>query len=573
MTDREHEDPIDVVLSDGPLAARCERVRDLPADGLGPRALARERISRRMLVVRAFAVSDESWASVEPRLAALAEVRHKKISDLVAFGRHEQVAYVAHEHVDGRRLTDVLSERGVLSLPELVPIVSQILMGVGDAHLRGMVVGPITLHDVTLHDDAGRSMVVKLRNFGVYPVMGALEDPTSSGASDGLTDFRAPEDDPLAAPSSDVFSLGALILRMLSGPLPSSTTSADRGATLRARLDTIRHGDSPPPDALLDLLHRSLDPDPDGRPNDANQLVEELIDAVPMSAFRLPRVGEEPSRDPASTTTSASTMMLFTGRWKEIAQEHSGTPAGEPVDGALDERTSSAEEIPAPPGLAVLPAAAPRSGGRGWLVGLGALLLAAGGTLLALRGSTPEPTPAPEPIPVAAPAAVSSETLARSAPTPAPTGRVVVRSSPPGALFIDGEPAGDTPYDGPLAVGRHALRVESPGHEAWREEVDVTAGGTQRFDATLIEREPVEPEPEPEPEPEAEPSDAPEAAPSPSPRPRKRVKHGGSKPGGTAASRSSRSSRSSVLLGRDRDDDPAETSTSPSSPLLPRGSD
>src|SRR5690606_10038413 len=42
------------------------------------------------------------------------------------------------------------------------------------------------------------------------------------------------------------------------------------------------------PDELIHLIHDCLAKNPDNRPNDANEIVERMIDCVPAAMFRLP---------------------------------------------------------------------------------------------------------------------------------------------------------------------------------------------------------------------------------------------------------------------------------------------
>jgi serine/threonine protein kinase len=62
-------------------------------------------------------------------------------------------------------------------------------------------------------------------------------------------------------------------------------------------------------------------------------------------------------------------------------------------------------------------------------------------------------------------------------------GRLKVAGPAGAVLYIDDAKAGVLPYDEPLALGEHALRVELAGHETWESTVDVDADGPTSLDA------------------------------------------------------------------------------------------
>src|SRR5690606_24898288 len=63
------------------------------------------------------------------------------------------------------------------------------------------------------------------------------------------------------------------------------------------------------PDELVHLIHDCLEKDREDRPHDANEIVEKLIDCVPMSMFKLPPVSataEHSAISALSTTALAA---------------------------------------------------------------------------------------------------------------------------------------------------------------------------------------------------------------------------------------------------------------------------
>ena len=80
---------------------------------------------------------------------------------------------------------------------------------------------------------------------------------------------------------------------------------------------------------------------------------------------------------------------------------------------------------------------------------------------------------------------VPRETTATPAEA-APAGTtLIVETTPPGVLTIDGQRVGSTPYQGALSPGAHVVRVESPGHQSWRSRIELAAGQSRHLSVSL----------------------------------------------------------------------------------------
>jgi hypothetical protein len=75
----------------------------------------------------------------------------------------------------------------------------------------------------------------------------------------------------------------------------------------------------------------------------------------------------------------------------------------------------------------------------------------------------------------------------------AATGMLTVQSSPAGAeVLVDGESAGTTPLELPIAAGEHAIVLRLPGHVDEERRVVVEAGETSAVEVPLVASAPVE---------------------------------------------------------------------------------
>lgn len=271
--------------------------------GMGVVYLARQVDPPRDVVVKMISPSlrDEAEAILrfEREAKRLQELHHPNIVRFYGYGCEEELAFLVMEYVDGEALAEVLKRKGKFAFPEFVPIASQILKGVGHVHSRDVLLRDIKPSNIMLCERQGRGNFVKLLDFGLAKVDN--ETQITKGYVLGTAGYIAPEvlrGEQLDL-RSDVYALGVLFYLMLAGRLPfdAREQAAIFSQTLHAtppHLSTLVN-DPSIPRGFLDLIHRCLEKEPSRRPGDANAVVEEMIDVVPATLFRLPRVTREQS--------------------------------------------------------------------------------------------------------------------------------------------------------------------------------------------------------------------------------------------------------------------------------------
>lgn len=268
----------------GPLFGRLEPRTSLHADELGERAVCWSIALQREVLLRVLptAMTD----ATRERLAALRGLEHPKIVPMLEWGEHHGRPWITSERLRGSRVADtLLADGATLTLDEFVPIAAQVLMAVGHAHERGIAVGPITARNVSMGDLAGRSLAIRLVDFGHARLLPRLPGRPSvpTTAHDEA--------------SADVFEIGLLMRELLYGTGDTPAPRDDLPAALVALIDDMLHGDA------------------QTRPHDGNAVVERLIDAVPKALFKLPSArssgrsdestafGRLPARRPSTVDT------------------------------------------------------------------------------------------------------------------------------------------------------------------------------------------------------------------------------------------------------------------------------
>ena len=185
--------------------------------------------------------------------------------------------YLVMERCDGGSLVDVLDD-GPLMAADAARIVEAVSSALGAAHAAGVLHRDIKPANILI-DAYGAP---RLSDFGIAAI--EHDDRAASVTLETLTpEFAPPEAFQLAAPlpSGDVWSMGAVLLSLLTGRSPRSHSSGrplslpEIVASLSVPVET---SDPRIPAPLRGVLDRSMDPDPARRYRDGGQLARALAE-------------------------------------------------------------------------------------------------------------------------------------------------------------------------------------------------------------------------------------------------------------------------------------------------------
>ncbi|MEG3636327.1 serine/threonine-protein kinase [Micromonospora palythoicola] len=217
-----------------------------------------------------FAVDPDLRATLRREARAAARLAHPHVTQVYDYGEAalsdgSVVPYLVMELVDGRNLADRLAE-GPLPWRPALRMAAEVASALAAAHRLGVVHCDVKPGNVMLTDNGA-----KVLDFGIAALAGA---PTpggrpAGGALMGTPAYLAPErlgNDP-PHPASDVYALGALLYRALTGDVPLPVRSwpdavrvhADRPAVAPPRVPGLSAD-------LAQLVLACLDPDPERRP-------------------------------------------------------------------------------------------------------------------------------------------------------------------------------------------------------------------------------------------------------------------------------------------------------------------
>jgi len=237
---------------------RFEVTQILGRGAEAPVVLARDRaLAGRLVALKdlsAAAADEVARAQREYRL--FADLAHPHLARLLDYGVAGSAgAYLAYEYVPGR----ALEEARDLPVDGVADCAAQALRALAFLHAKGIFHGDLSPTNLRLTP----SDRLKLIDFGLARPLGSIQP------GGGTPPYLAPErrHEGAVDATADLFSLGAVLYRILAGDAPFPIADGGRIEYERIRPLSELRPDLPP--ALADWVHGLLCPEPAGRPPSA----------------------------------------------------------------------------------------------------------------------------------------------------------------------------------------------------------------------------------------------------------------------------------------------------------------
>ena len=225
------------------------------------------------------------------------QIHHPNIIEITDFIVQDDGYYYVMELLDGPSLEDLFRKQGPLPVERLLPIAVQLCDAIAAVHQAGVVHRDLKPANVMLIQHGDENDFVKLLDFGIAklrePVTGKSLGVTIEGTALGTPGYMAPEQllSNQTDERSDVYALGVILYRMITGRMPHAAETAFqmlvKQANEPARRPTAREA-ARVPRGLVDVTMACLHQDPAKRPRSATDL------AMALRSLQAPADGSGP---------------------------------------------------------------------------------------------------------------------------------------------------------------------------------------------------------------------------------------------------------------------------------------
>jgi putative nucleotidyltransferase with HDIG domain len=245
---------------------------------------------------------------------AVNEIRHPHVVEITDFGQLEGRYYLVMELLEGETLSDYVAQCGALTADEAVTIATQIASALEAAHHHGIVHRDLKPDNVFLVKHEDYPQFIKVLDFGVARVMGAIgrtsDRLTEIGALIGTPHYMSPEQclgEPDVGPLSDVYSLGVMLYEMVCGELPFDSNNLSR--LLMAHIHEVPSAPQSRvpsvPDFLNAAILRALEKAPDARHKSMHEFRLVLLNERPVETPKISHRSKKVSSRPKPAATDS----------------------------------------------------------------------------------------------------------------------------------------------------------------------------------------------------------------------------------------------------------------------------
>jgi ligand-binding sensor domain-containing protein len=229
--------------------------------------------------------SQEGWIRdrFAHEVAALRSVEHPGVVPLLdSWISPAGEPCLAMPYLEGQTLRAAMDE-APLNLPRAARIIRQVGLALSGVHARGIVHRDLKPENLILLAPGTSAEQVVIIDFGTAGLRTAEHELAATTQMSGSFHYMAPERlTGRYSPASDVFSLGVVILEMITGKRLAALKAMPSDPSFQAEL-----ANALPAEELSILLAPAYSPDPASRPTDVAAWTEAVAHALERAAFTI----------------------------------------------------------------------------------------------------------------------------------------------------------------------------------------------------------------------------------------------------------------------------------------------
>ncbi len=253
--------------------------------------LLQREVAIKVLIVKAHAKTAEHAAKAKEEARLLAQLKHPHIVAIHDVGDTAAGApFLVMELVTGLTLEEELQRSGPIAAERVLALLLPVMGALACAHDRGIVHRDIKPQNMALEALGSKKPRAKLFDFGVAQ---SRADAQGDGmAAVGTPAYMAPEQARASelGPYTDVWALGVVLFRALTGSFPFEATNVDELLTKigRERAPSVASRAQEVPMRIALAVDRALERQPQRRYADARAFAQALVASAQQDGIRLP---------------------------------------------------------------------------------------------------------------------------------------------------------------------------------------------------------------------------------------------------------------------------------------------
>ncbi|MBI5556556.1 MAG: protein kinase [Deltaproteobacteria bacterium] len=238
---------------------------------------------------------DEFIKRFQREAKVVAALSHPNIVNILSYGEENGLYYFAMEYVQGTDLGIILKERNMMPLSEALPIALQIADALEEAAAKGVVHRDLKPSNIMI-DSVGR---IKITDYGIAYFQDADARLTHTGLYMGTPEYSSPEQasGQKLDIRSDIYSLGAVLYKMLSGepPVTGESPLAVVAKIMTEPIRPIAKVNPSLPKPVCDLIDKMTAKELDKRFQTPREVTDAIASCMTKLHIEAPVTGRVPS--------------------------------------------------------------------------------------------------------------------------------------------------------------------------------------------------------------------------------------------------------------------------------------